>query len=204
MNLTTATTAELIAFYNAHAAKPVKRFSDRKTAERRCAEFVSAPEQQNFVKIAAQEIAAAARRAMAADNAHELRCPECGDTDNLTTGEVKLLRGMQHVVNEHIADCHMCGHEWDTLTGKAVRKVAASPERSAAIAASWQDKKVAKARAARHAVEVVGPNRKSQQHRSVKEAFMVLALPLGQHIKFRGQLKAHGEASFGGYKFKLV
>lgn len=204
MNVTTATTAELVAFYNAKSAKPVKKFADRKTAERRVAALLAADQQQNLVKVTAQEVAAAARRAMAADNAHELRCPECGDTDNLTTGAVKLLRGMQHVVNEHIADCHMCGHEWNIETGKPVRKSAASPERSAAIAVSWQDKKVAEARAARHAVEVVTPDGKKIWHSSVRHAFLVWSLPLGQHIKFRGQLKAAGKADFGGYKFKIV
>lgn len=196
MNITTATTAELVAFYNAHNAKPVKKFADRKTAERRCAALLP--------KVAAGHIMAAAQRAVAADNAHELRCPECGDTDNLTTGEVRIIRGRQHVVNEHIADCHMCGHEWNTETGRPVRKAAASPERSASIAASWQDKQVAAARAARHAVEVVTPDGKKVSHRSVREAFMVLALPIGQHIKFRGALKAAGNANFGGYKFKIV
>lgn len=204
MNVTTATTAELVAFYNAKSATPVKRFSDRKTAERRVAALLASEQQQNVVKVTAQEISAIARRAMAADNAHELRCPECGDTDNLTTGEVKIVRGMQHLVNEHIADCHMCGHEWNTETGRPVRKAAASPERSAAIAASWQDKKVAEARAARHAVEVVTPDGKKIWHSSVRHAFLVWSLPLGQHIKFRGQLKAAGKADFGGYKFKIV
>lgn len=196
MNITTATTAELVAFYNANSLKPVKKFADRKTAERRVAALLP--------KASAEVIMAAAQRAVAADNAHELRCPECGDTENLTCGEVKILRGKQHVVNEHIADCHICGHEWNTETGRPVRKAAASSDRSAAIAASWQNKEVAAARAVRHAVEVVGPNRKTQQHRSVREAFMVLALPLGQHIKFRSELKAKGTATFGGYKFNII
>jgi len=34
--ISTATTAELVAFYNKHASTPVKKFADRKTAERRC------------------------------------------------------------------------------------------------------------------------------------------------------------------------
>ena len=178
MNISTATTAELVSFYNERADKPVKKFADRKTAERRVAALIA--------------------------EKNELRCPKCGDTDNLTCGEVKILRGKQHVVNEHIADCHNCGHEWNTLNGKPVRKAAASPERSAAIAASWQNKKVAAARAARHGVVVRTPDGKTAQHKSVREAFMVLALPLGQHIRFRGALKASGHADFSGYKFKLV
>jgi hypothetical protein len=36
------TMPQLAAFYNRHAEKPVKRFSDRQTAERRCAELLAA------------------------------------------------------------------------------------------------------------------------------------------------------------------
>jgi hypothetical protein len=38
----TMTAPQLVAFYNRHAEKPVARFSDRKTAERRCAELLAA------------------------------------------------------------------------------------------------------------------------------------------------------------------
>ena len=37
MNWNVMTMPQLVAFYNRHATKPVARFSDRKTAERRCA-----------------------------------------------------------------------------------------------------------------------------------------------------------------------
>lgn len=120
LNINTATTAELVAFYNKHAAHPVKKFADRKTAERRVAALM-----------------------------------------------VTLPK---------------------TTT-----------DRGAAIAQSWKDKKVAAARATRHHVQAAGTT-----YKSVREAFMVLALPLGQHIKFRGALKASGKAEFGGVKFRLL
>lgn len=128
INISTAKTAELVAFYNAHASKPVTKFADRKTAERR----VSA--------LLAQSSAKATRV-----------------------------------------------------------KPAPNKARGTAIADSWKNKKVAAARAARHAVRV-----EDKTYKSVREAFMVLALPLGQHIKFRGALKAAGRAEFAGLKFKLV
>lgn len=135
MNISTATTAELVAYFNAHSAKPVKKFADRKTAERRVAALMATlPKQELRVK------PAAAKKAPA--------------------------------------------------TGK---------DRGAAIAESWKNKKVAAARATRHAVRV-----EDKTYKSVREAFMVLALPLGQHIKFRGALKAAGKAEFAGYKFKLA
>lgn len=45
IDITTATTAELVAFYNEHADTPVKRFSDRKTAERRVAALLPCTEE---------------------------------------------------------------------------------------------------------------------------------------------------------------
>lgn len=41
LNFSSMTTQELVSFYNEHGTKPVSRFSDRKTAERRCAELFS-------------------------------------------------------------------------------------------------------------------------------------------------------------------
>ena len=40
INVTTATTAELIAFFNEHSETQVKKFQDRKTAERRVSRIV--------------------------------------------------------------------------------------------------------------------------------------------------------------------
>lgn len=42
MNWNVMTMPQLVAFYNRHAAKPVRRFSDRATAERRCADLLRA------------------------------------------------------------------------------------------------------------------------------------------------------------------
>lgn len=127
LNISTATTAELVAYFNKHSAKPVKKFADRKTAERRVAALMV------------------------------------------------------------------------TLPKAPAKKASPAKDRGEAIAASWQDKRVAAARATRHHVKAAG-----NTYKSVREAFMVLALPLGQHIKFRGALKAAGRAEFAGVKFQLV
>ena len=137
LNISTATTAELVAFYNKHSDKPVKKFADRKTAERRVSALVAEIEQKM----------AAVRPKKAA---------------------------------------------------------AKSSDRSAAIAASWTNKQVAAARATRHGVRVTDPRGGQGNYKSVREAFMVLALPIGQHIKFRGALKAAGKAEFGKFKFALI
>jgi hypothetical protein len=77
-------------------------------------------------------------------------------------------------------------------------------DRSASIAASWKDPKVAAARATRHAVVVADSDGNKQTFRSVRQAFEALGLPLGRHIKFRGALKAAGKQETDGFKFKLA
>ena len=143
INVQTATTAELVAFYNAHANKPVNKFADRKTAERRVNELMAGIK---FSKPSAKKAAALADKAPKKDHG----------------------------------------------------------PRGEKIAASWQDKRVAAARATRHAVRDTDPRGGQGSYRSVREAFMVLALPLGQHIKFRGALKASGKAEIQGHVFKLA
>lgn len=50
------TMPQLVSFYNRHSTKPVKRFSDRKTAERRCAELFSSLMSHDNVKVMNQKI----------------------------------------------------------------------------------------------------------------------------------------------------
>ena len=204
MNLSTATTAELLAFYNEHANKPVARFSDRKTAERRVNALMAAIK---FSKPSPKKTAALAAtpKKLAPKAVGHDQCPRCGATSDITAGQIRELHGQQHLVNEHIAFCHTCGHSWDVHTGHARSEPRTSnPDRGAAIAASWQDKAVAERRAQRHAVRVQAPNGGEGNYKSVREAFMILALPLGQHIRFRGALKAAGRAEIQGHQFRLV
>lgn len=51
----TMPTPKLVEFYNRYAAQPVKRFSDRKTAQRRCSELFSRLNSQHSLKIMHQQ-----------------------------------------------------------------------------------------------------------------------------------------------------
>ena len=205
IDITTASTADLLAFFNAHSgAAPVKRFSDRKTAERRVAALIA-------TTTPAEPAPARRPRAIIkfvqayAENGSPV-CPACGGTEDVTTGEVRELHGKQHIINDHIACHHGCGHEWNTRTGRPARRASdkTAADRSAAIAESWKNAAVAAARATRHGVRVTDPRGGSGVYRSVHEAFVALNLPLGRHIKFRGQLKAAGSKEFEGFQFKIV
>jgi uncharacterized membrane protein YheB (UPF0754 family) len=60
------TTPQLVSFYNRHSAAPVKRFSDRKTAERRCSELLSSLEKSapSGAKVLSQKTTQSGRPAM--------------------------------------------------------------------------------------------------------------------------------------------
>jgi hypothetical protein len=146
LNITTATTAELVAFYNANAATAVKKFADRKTAERRVAALIET------IKPVVETKAKAKPKAPKVYKTHE--------------------------------------------------------ERSEAIAKSWLVPATKAKRVTRHSVDVVTPEGLRMGFRSTKEAFEVLELPLGQHIRFRGQLKASKAKQFtstdGVYQFAIA
>ena len=50
------TASQLVDFYNRHSTKPIKRFSDRKTAERRCSELLKELETTNTTKTLKQKV----------------------------------------------------------------------------------------------------------------------------------------------------
>lgn len=208
-----ATTAELVAFYNAHAATPVKKFADRKTAERRVAGLMA-----NMIATAKASIPApeakpskATKKAVQAEtkkHAAELvaerlstgHCPLCGGDPSSQTanGEDGTSKGD----TENF--CHECSGAYDRATG-AKRKPFNAPvsnaQRAASIAASWTDEAVRAARSSRIHIKVNG-----QEFKSVGAAFRALRLPLAKHIAFRASLRAAGSATFehDGEKFKFV
>lgn len=71
--------------------------------------------------------------------------------------------------------------------------------RAAAVSASWKDEAVAAKRSVRHFVVVNG-----KEYRSVRKAFEELGLPIGEHIKFRMELKAVGTIERYGFSWKAV
>ncbi len=83
----------------------------------------------------------------------------------------------------------------------AERKPRSDADRSASVAKSWNDPKVAKARAQRHKVKVGG-----EVYNSVFAAMTALKLPTGRCIPFRAKLKESGKEVFEheGKKFTFT
>lgn len=99
INTKTATTAELVAFYNAHSGcEPVKRFSDRRNAEKRV-EKLLAERQFNIPS-------------PLVDGQH---CPVCGSAD-LYFGRVVREKLIDE---EHVVTCRSCDYTVDWRKSKS-------------------------------------------------------------------------------------
>jgi RNase P subunit RPR2 len=99
INVSVATIPELLAFYNAHSGREaIKRFSDRKVAERRVTGLL-AERQFNLPQPLQKEGV----------------CPNCGSTD-LFNGHAP--RGMV-IDEEYVVGCHACGWSYDYRKGSA-------------------------------------------------------------------------------------
>lgn len=130
-------------------------------------------------------------------------CPHCGI--DLNNG-VSTYTALREDPDNHNVDTKAMKHEYLCLACNgdfgpklARRNAAPSEDRSAAIAATWEDPNVKAARSERSHVAVG-----KQTFRSVRDAFVHLGLPLEKHIKFRGLLKAAGTLQFGDHTFTVV
>jgi hypothetical protein len=191
INVQTAKTSELVAFYNEHAEqlgkKHITKFADRQTAEMRVSMMIADLEAEQ----------AEPPKPYGFEDHGLTNCPHCnihlengvGVHNDEVNGKVIKHDKFQFV-------CLACGTEF----GPEIPGVKPVDEkRSAAIAETWKDEDVRKARSTHNAVEVDGV-----RYRSVREAFKALGLPDSKHIKFRGQLKLYGEQAFGKHTFVLV
>ena len=194
-------TAELVTMYNELTGKSIKKFSSRAAGLRQVASAydVSQVEAEAAkAAVAAQFAAEAADRKAAAAESKDFShtCPACGRTQDITPA------GLEGTAAESRNFCHGCSTEWFPETGKLYTAPKASPARAASIAASWAKPEVAAARASRSSVTVSGGGLDSTlEYPSLRAAFAALNLPLGQHIKFRGQLKAAGVLTFIDFTF---
>lgn len=82
VNFAQMTTPQLVSFYNRHASKPVKKFSDRKTAERRCSELFDSLATNNPAKVMNQKAETPQRAAMKESLKLDrtIKCVETGET----------------------------------------------------------------------------------------------------------------------------
>jgi hypothetical protein len=205
-----ASMKELVAFYNAHNADNlIKKFADRKTAERRVMAVIGSlaiieaqggdietgelakgitDEEQKAIdeeeKAAVYRIRAS-RQVTPEEESPNAHIPEEEITEEQARAELEQIKAA-------------------ASKGKPVSK-SSGISLSAAIAASWADPVVADKRMTRNGVTVT-VNGKSAEFKSVRAAFEAFKLPDSKHIRFRMLVKKEGKAVFEwtGIKYLFV
>lgn len=199
----TAKTAELVAFYNAHADKKVSKFQDRATAERRVAELVASLADVAPVK------ATIGSTDQSGDDVHgfaqhgRTHCPHCGihlsngvgtDGDEVNG---KIIR------QPYQFECLACGEGFGTRT-----KVGKTVNNSTGVQLSWNLDHVRKARSTRNGVQIDWTSEDGKHmsaiFKSVAAAFKARGLPMSKHVKFRAELKKNGTAEAFGFYWIII
>jgi len=129
LNVSLATTAELLAFFNANTSgAAVKKFSDRKTAERRVNALVAEMSQvDEVVEEHADRMTVAADRDVAfvtGFSVHgHLNCPHCGThLENGVGTHLQEVNGVEIQHDKFEFACLACGEEFGPAITKTARK----------------------------------------------------------------------------------
>ena len=110
LNIATATSAELLAFFNANTGgAQVKKFADRPTAEKRVQKLIAEMETELLFTAKHGTTDFFKNAELSGD-----QCPGCGATQDITSGRVLDRFGKQEVIDNDYFTCHSCGHEWGT------------------------------------------------------------------------------------------
>lgn len=198
------TTAEMVAEYNLLTGKSIKKFSSRAAGEQ---QLTKARELLAVAKQTATVAVQPAQQPEETQVTEEVKksfdyavdgCPNCGATEDQT------YAGEEGTTAEERNFCHHCSTECWRDTGEIYKAPAKSDTRSKAIAATWENDRIAAARSARDNVAVDGHG----TFRSVAAAFKALGLPMSKHIKFRIEVKSNGTGIFkygtDEYEFRVV
>lgn len=190
INVKTATTAELVAFYNANVAvtKQIKKFADRATAEKRVAALPPVEKRESNVS--------------GFETHGQTHCPSCGiDLRNGVSMHGDDVNGKPLRHDTHMFECMGCGAGF----GDLIKRAKPSASRRAGIAASWAVPEVAAARSERTGTVSVSKGNKVVGHyRSVAHAYTSLGMSLKGHIPFRMALKVERTKDLGAYTFSIA
>lgn len=189
INVSSAKTSELLAFYNEHADKPVNKFTNLETARRRVTALIETLDFSKKAQAVAKETKAVAKAASktAKDASALAKTTEA-------TPKAKNTPAKPGYEVEH-------GKDGDKIV-PAARK-----SNAAGIAASWNDIDVREARLHRQGV-IVMVGKRASEFNSTAAAFAALGLPMAKHIRFRMKLKAAGKLTFThagkDYEFSIL
>lgn len=186
-----ASMADLLAYYNENAEKPVTRFADRKTAERRVLALFVEPE---------DDIGSIAMGGLASETpaapANHIKLSSISKTNTKAAAPIspgKDPNGVQHIKAPKAAKEVKAAPEKAPLVGGK------NPRMSEAQRIAWKDSDTYEARSERSAVMVDGI-----EYKSVPKAFAALGLPKSKLVRFRSQLKDAGKMNEFGHEWEIV
>lgn len=197
-----AKTADLVAFYNGNISRvdpdgtPVKKFTDRATAEKRVFNLVEKlaahfpNEEIPEGHIPDPSAAAEGQRPAESDTSEEEETEEdraraAAAAANGASAFALLVQGVQDAVQKAAEN---------GVKPVASRSSPSKASNSDGVAASWADSEVREARLKRDGVEVKLDGKSVGIFKSTRDAFRALRLPDNKHIRFRLKLKeAHRE-----------
>lgn len=222
-NLSAATTAELVVFYNAHSGRPaIKKFSDRATAIARCAaiqdelrnqqakeeptmnETNDAAVQQDEDIVSSSQATEPTKAEVQAESAAQEAQAEsakpyvAGTCPSCGSTDLAANGEAGTVAGDEQKVCNECGHTFWAENGAALASTRAEANKriAEAVAATWNDPAVKAKRMERHNIYVTDMNVEGASevyYKSVLDAFKALGLMISRHIKFRAECKAAGE-----------
>ena len=191
-------TADLVAFYNANSgSKPIKKFSDRRTAETRVIALI---ESLNALDEPSNEspIPDAKPREEVSSNVKTHKARAVVKKAEPTQEELDAMSDEEYeaFVKSGLNDSANCVVQNGTPSHRR--------SNSEGIAKSWDNKEVAQKRLTRNGVMVEGVG----EFKSVRVAFAALGLPDSKHIRFRMKLKEAGRLNFEfgnkSYTFQII
>ncbi len=203
INVQTAKTSELLAFYNKHAEKPVNKFTNLETARRRVTALIEALEVSNVAHGAAEQAEQAEQAAKVAKQTEKAAKKLAENVD----GALPVNPDAQEVEPEKNTKAKP-GYEVEH--GKTGDRIVPAARRSnaAGIAASWNDPNVREARLYRQGVVVSINGKALGEYNSTHAAFEALGLPMSKVIRFRMKLKAANKLAFEhagkSYEFSIL
>jgi hypothetical protein len=231
INITEAKTADLVAFYNLNIVRfpdgtVIKKFADRKTAEKRVADLVEKiaahfPEEEtpegtipnpdgategdvemdgSPLNLEPSDQPTDEERAAAEALENEGGAPEEQEEDpEVAANRAAKSHSAFNVLQTTLAALNEANERAKSEGTKPVVKSSSSKaSNSDGVAASWVDSDIRAARLTRDGVEVNLDGNSVGIFKSTREAFRALRLPDNKHIRFRLKLKeAHRDQGEG-------
>jgi hypothetical protein len=228
-----AKTSELVAFYNKYnEEKPVKKFADRATAEKRCIALLDDPRvNADPVSEAPKslpgqavdlELDAEVEHGLTVDQTLEAVSNALGNVEDVahmakdaieTGGEITAPKGPGSAIFSTMLGLNAAIENANAPKDKQAKSEGgkkfsdmfkgARSSNSAGVAASWADPEVVAARMQRDGVSVTVDG-VTNDFKSTRAAFRHYRLPDSKHIRFRMKLKASREEVFEQNNIKYL